>query len=68
MKKLSKGDQVEWNTPQGRTKGKVIEKVTKPTDINNYTAKASKTHPEYKVETAKSHKVAIHKPGSLKKI
>lgn len=68
MKMLNNGDRVEWNTSKGRTKGKVIEKLTKPTDINNYTAKASKTNPQYKVETVKSHKIAIHKPDSLKKI
>lgn len=30
-------------------------------------AKASKASPEYEVKTEKSHKAAIHKPGSLKK-
>jgi len=35
--------------------------------VGNYTAKASKANPEYEVKTEKSHKVAIHKPGSLKK-
>lgn len=67
MKEFSKGDQVEWNTSQGKTSGKVVKKVTKTTKVENYTAKASKANPEYIVETTKSHKVAIHKPESLKK-
>ena len=67
MKEFSKGDAVEWNTPQGKTTGKIIKKVTKPVKVGNYTAKASKTNPEYEVETEKSHKVAVHKPESLKK-
>lgn len=67
MKEFSKGDSVEWNTSQGKTPGKVIKKVTKPSKVGNYTAKASKASPEYEVETTKSHKVAIHKPESLKK-
>lgn len=67
MKEFSKGDSVEWNTPQGKTSGKVVKKVTQPVKVGNYTAKASKANPEYEVKTAKSHKVAIHKPDSLKK-
>lgn len=68
MKKLSKGDLVEWNTSQGKTKGKVVKKVTKPLKIGNYTAKASEANPEYEVETIKSRKTAVHKPESLKKL
>ena len=67
MKEFSKGDDVEWNTSQGKTTGKVIKKVTKSTKVGDYTAKASKENPQYEVETTKSHKVAVHKPDSLKK-
>jgi hypothetical protein len=67
MKEFSKGDSVEWNTSQGKTTGKVVKKVTKTTKVGSYTAKASKTNPQYEVETTKSHKVAVHKPDSLKK-
>ena len=67
MKDFSKGDNVEWNTSQGKTTGKVIKKVTKPVKVGNYTAKASKENPEYEVETTKTHKVAVHKPEGLKK-
>lgn len=67
MKEFSKDDLVEWNTPQGKTSGKIIKKVTEPVKVGNYTAKASKANPEYEVETTKSHKRAVHKPDSLKK-
>ena len=67
MKEFSKGDEVEWNTSQGKTTGKVIKKVTTPVKVGNYTAKASKENPEYEVKTTKTHKTAIHKPNSLKK-
>ena len=67
MKTFSKGDSVEWNTSQGKTSGKVVKKVTAPVKVGGHTAKASKTNPEYVVETKKSHKIAVHKPDSLKK-
>lgn len=67
MKKFSKGDTVEWNTSQGKTSGKVVKKVTKAVKVGNYTAKASESNPEYVVETTKTHKIAVHKPDSLKK-
>jgi hypothetical protein len=67
MKKFSKGDQVEWNTSQGKTNGKIVKKLTTPVKVGNYTAKASKANPEYEVETTKTRKVAVHKPDSLTK-
>ncbi len=67
MKEFKKDDSVEWNTPQGKTSGKVIKKVTKPVKVGNYTAKASTAEPKYEVKTTKSHKVAVHKADSLKK-
>lgn len=68
MKEFSKGDSVEWNTSQGKTKGKIIKKVTGSVKVGSYTAKANKANLEYEVETTKSHKRAVHKPESLKKL
>ncbi len=65
--KLKKGDQVEWETPQGKTEGTVKNKLTSPTKIKNHEVKASKENPEYLVESGKSGDEAAHKPGSLKK-
>jgi len=65
--KLKKGEQVEWETPQGKTSGTVKKKLTAPTDIKGHHVAASAENPEYLVETDKSGKEAAHKPSALKK-
>lgn len=67
-KQLKKGDRVEWNTPQGKTTGKVVEKITGTAKAGGHVAKASKDAPEYRVESEKSGKDAIHRPEELKKL
>lgn len=64
---LKKGDQVEWETPQGKTSGTVKKKLTSPTKIKEHKVAASKENPEYLVESEKSGKEAAHKAESLKK-
>lgn len=66
-KNLKKGDTVEWNTPQGKTTGKVKQKLTAPRKIKGHEVKASKENPEYLVETDGTKKEAAHKPGALRK-
>jgi hypothetical protein len=66
-KKLSKGDKVEWETSQGKTEGKVVKKQTTSIRIEGYKVKASKSDPQYIVESAKTGKRAAHKPGALHK-
>jgi hypothetical protein len=61
------GDRVQWNTPQGKTTGKVKKKLTSPKKIKSHVAKASKDNPEYLVQSEKSGKEAAHKPGELRK-
>ena len=61
------GDKVEWNTPQGKTQGKVVEKLTARTEVNGQSVAASDDDPRYVVESDKSGKRAAHKPDSLKK-
>lgn len=65
--KFKKGDEVEWNTPQGKTHGKVERKLTEPTDIKNHHVAASEENPEYLVKSDKSGAEAAHKPDALKK-
>ncbi len=67
-KTLKPGDQVEWNTSQGKTTGTVKKKLTSRTKIKSHVVAASKTNPEYLVTSNKSGKPAAHKPGELKKI
>ncbi|NLR99969.1 DUF2945 domain-containing protein [Rhizobium sp. P38BS-XIX] len=68
MSELKKGDKVAWNTSQGRTKGNVVKKQTSPTRIKGHEVKASKSEPQFIVESEKSGKRAAHKPDQLKKI
>jgi len=64
---LKKGDKVEWETSQGKTKGTVKKKLTAPTDIKGHHVAASENNPEYLVESETSGKQAAHKPQALKK-
>jgi hypothetical protein len=65
--KLKSVDRVSWKTSQGETRGKIIKKLTTPTQIKGHTAKASKDDPEYLVESDKTHERAAHKPDALKR-
>lgn len=72
MSDLRKGDKVEWSTPQGKTTGKVKEKVTGEKRIANkgqkgQRVKGSKDDPRYVVESDKSGKQAAHKRDALEK-
>ncbi len=62
------GDKVEWNTPQGKTRGKVKEKLTSRTEVGGQTVAASEDDPRYLVESEKSGKEAAHKPDALEKV
>lgn len=68
MSDFKKGDSVSWDSSAGTTQGKVIKKVTEPTSVKGYTAKASKDHPEYLVKSDKTGKTAIHLAKELKKL
>lgn len=65
---LKEGDRIEWNTPQGKTRGVVKEKLTSRTEVGGQTVAASDDDPRYLVESEKSGKEAAHKPGALKKV
>ena len=61
----SKGDAVEWNTSQGTTHGKVVEKKTKDFEFDGQHFTASSDEPAYVVESEKSGKQAAHKETAL---
>ncbi|RFB93262.1 hypothetical protein B5K08_13340 [Rhizobium leguminosarum bv. trifolii] len=67
-KQLKKGDEVSWDTSQGKTEGRVVKKQTSSTKIKGHTVKASAAQPQYIVESDKSGKRAAHKPDELRKI
>jgi hypothetical protein len=66
-KKLSKGDEVEWNSHGSKAVGKVKKKITSETEAGGRKVKASKDEPQYLVESDKSGGTAVHKPDALKK-
>jgi len=65
---FSVGDRVSWNTPQGRTQGRVTRKLTTRTKIGDHEVAASAEEPQYLVESEKSGARAAHKPGALRKL
>ena len=67
-KQLKPGDRVQWNTPQGKTTGKVKKKLSSSKKIKGHVAEASKENPEYLVQSEKSGKEAAHRPSELRKI
>ncbi|WP_027668390.1 MULTISPECIES: DUF2945 domain-containing protein [Rhizobium] len=66
-KQLKSGDEVSWDTSQGKTKGRVIRKQTSQTKIKGHKVKASAAEPHI-VESDKSGKRAAHKPDELRKL
>ena len=64
---LTQGDKVEWNTPQGKTRGTVKKKLTSDTEVGGQKISASEDDPRYLLESEKSGKEAVHKPEALSK-
>ena len=62
---LSKGTAVEWNTPQGITHGKIVEKKVTDFELDGQTHRASEDQPQYVVESAKTGARAAHKASAL---
>jgi hypothetical protein len=65
---FKQGDTVEWNTPQGKTRGTVKRKLTSSTEVGGQNINASEDDPRYLLESEKSGKEAAHKPGTLNKV
>lgn len=63
---LSKGDSVSWNTSQGTTHGKAVERRTTPFTHDGQKFNASCDDPYWIVESDKSGAKAAHKESSLK--
>lgn len=59
------GDQVSWNTSQGRTHGTVVERRTKDFHLAKQKFTASEDSPMYIVESDKSGHRAAHKGDAL---
>ena len=71
-KQFRKGDRVAWDTPQGKTTGRVVEKLTSDERVGNPGQKgtkvsASEDDPRYVVESDKTGKRAAHRPDALER-
>lgn len=65
---LTQGDRVSWNTSQGRTQGKVVEKKTKDFTHDGQKFTASSDEPSYIVESEKTGSRAAHHGSALRKL
>jgi hypothetical protein len=65
---LSKGDRVRWDTSQGRTHGKIVEKKEKDFAFAGQKFTASADEPAFIVESEKSGDQAAHKRSALRKL
>lgn len=68
MARLHKGDRVKWNTSQGETTGKVVDRRTQDFQFAKQKFTASEDDPAYIVESESSGKQAAHKEDALTKI
>ena len=66
--KFNVGDHVSWNSEAGRIRGTIRKKITAPTKIKSYIARASKEEPQYLVKSDKTGHLAVHKGTALRKI
>jgi Hypervirulence associated proteins TUDOR domain len=64
---FKQGDKVEWNTPQGKTRGTVKKMLTERNEVGGQTVAASEEDPRYLVQSEKSGKEAAHRPDALSK-
>jgi hypothetical protein len=66
-KNVGKGDKVAWKSHGQTVTGKVKREITERTQAAGRTVDASKEEPQYEVESDKSGRSAVHKPGALRK-
>ena len=62
---LEKGDHVTWNSHGSTAEGTVRREITEDTEASGRTVRASPDEPQYEVESDKSGRTAVHKPGAL---
>lgn len=60
------GDRVSWATPQGRTRGKIVERKTDDFQLDGRHWKASADEPKLVVESEKTGARAAHAPSALR--
>jgi hypothetical protein len=68
MSELSKGDRVSWNTSQGRTRGRIVERKSADFEFAGQHFTASSDEPAFIVESEKTGAQAAHKATALRKL
>lgn len=68
MANIKVGDRVSWDSPQGRTQGKVVERKTKDFQLDGRQWRASEDEPKLVVESEKTGAKAAHEPSALNKL
>ena len=68
MKDIAVGDRVSWNTSQGRTRGKVVERKTSDFTFADQHFTASKDSPSFIVESEKTGAKAAHHASALRRL
>ena len=63
---FSVGDRVSWNTSQGTTHGKVLERRTADFSFEGQRFTASEAEPAFIVESAKTGSRAAHRGSALR--
>ena len=66
VKAPKSGDAVSWKSHGGEAHGKVVKKITEPTQIKGHKVAASTGNPQFIVETHEG-KRAAHKAEALSK-
>lgn len=61
-------DSVEWRYPHGSSRGRVMEKLTAPAEIDGRRVMASPDDPYYVVQDYETGKLSAHKPDVLTRI
>jgi hypothetical protein len=64
---ISKGDTVHWNTSQGQTTGKAVERKTSDFTFSGQNFKPTDDDPYWIVESSKTGAKAAHKESALTK-
>lgn len=63
---MNVGDRVSWSTPQGRTRGRIVERRTSDFQLAKQQWRASDEEPMVVVESEKTGAKAAHEPSALR--
>ncbi len=68
MADIKVGDRVSWATPQGRTRGKVIKRLTSRTKVGGTEIAATRDEPRFLVESEGTGAHAAHRPEAVRRL